>query len=94
MATKAHRRVTYEQALAMPRRDILDWLGVEQQRWMRDGEPSAVPARDEDRFREFSKIIRLVDPLEAVREAKRVVLGEPGPSYWDQLPTPPERADR
>lgn len=90
MATTRHRRLTYEQALTMPRGQILDWLDTEQQRWIRDGQPCPVPARDEDRFREFSKIMRLVDPLEAIRETRRVVLGQPGPSYWDQPPTPPK----
>jgi hypothetical protein len=83
-----HAPISYEQALTMPRGQILEWLGTEQQRWMRGDEPCAVPARDEARFQEFRKIMRLVDPGEAVHEAMRVVLGKPGPSYWDQLPTP------
>lgn len=85
--TKRFRWITYEQALEMTRGDILDWLTAANERWMRDDVPVGPRPRDEAQFQEFRKIMRLVDPMQAVLEAKRVVLGQPGRSYWDQLPT-------
>lgn len=84
------RWITYEQALQMRRGEILEWLDAANERWMRNGRPVGPQSRDEAHFQEYRKIMRLVDPMEAVLDAKRVVLGQPGPSYWDQLPTPPE----
>ena len=86
-SVKRFRWITYEQALTMTRGEILEWLGVANERWMRDGAPVGPKPRDEAHFQEFRKIMRLIDPMAAVLETKRTVLGQPGPSYWDQLPT-------
>jgi hypothetical protein len=81
--------LTYAQALTMTRGEILKRVLVTQPFWLW----SLVSGRDHvtsPRYQEFTKVTRLINPAEGLKDAVRTLKGEPGPSYWDQRPTPLE----
>lgn len=85
MARSTFQHLTYDEAQQMTRGELLERVVAEQQWWFR--RMDAGRARfDDEGYREFCRIMHLLDPGEALADALRVVKGLPGPSYWDQRP--------
>jgi hypothetical protein len=76
----------------MTRGELLERVGVEQQWWFRQIDSGRRGVNDEG-YREFRRIMHLIDVGKAVSEALRVVKDEPGPSYWDQRPNADDLVD-
>lgn len=73
------KRLTYDEAVTLTRGDLLERIVAEQQHWFgwrSRQEPAA--------FAEFCRIVRLLDPGEAVADCRRLAEGVPGGSYWDE----------
>lgn len=80
------KRLTYDEAQQLTRGDLLERLTAESEYWRRKAEQGRMSAADWDAHREFSRIMRLIDPHAAAVDALRAVRGEPGASYWDSRP--------
>lgn len=82
------KHLTYNEALAMTRGELLERVDTEQQWWFRQMDSGRIGWSDEG-YKEFRRIMHLLDPGEALADTRRLLEGMPGPSYWDQRPTPP-----